>query len=179
LDAAIDIAKVLGDAAPGVNLLKAGIKKAKGKPAPRAAVTVRKAFDAYLKSVPEGNGDAAATPTSGRSGPSPEEALKMKELQNQLASLKREKEAALKQQKALSSVVAVAAGASSAACAGCAAAAACGGSSRCGSRSLTSVAFSGDGAITCRLAPFAFAGDDGRSISSTTGKAIGSTSASN
>ena len=114
LDAAIDIAKVLGDAAPGVNLLKAGIKKAKGKPAPRAAVTVRKAFDAYLKSVPEGNGDAAATPTSGRSGPSPEEALKMKELQNQLASLKREKEAALKQQKALSSVVAVAAGASSA-----------------------------------------------------------------
>jgi hypothetical protein len=92
LDSAIAIAAELGDGADGVDVLKKGIRKAKGKPAPRAAVAVRKCFDAYLKDVPEvGEGVSSASPSAIPSGPSPEDAKKLKELQNQLSALKKEK----------------------------------------------------------------------------------------
>ena len=109
LDNAIDISKELGDDAPGVKLLKAGIKKAKGKPGPRAAVAVRKAFDAYLKAVPEKDaadgetgGDTGVSSGNANAGPSPADARKMKELQDQLSQLKKDKDMAI-QQKATSS----------------------------------------------------------------------------
>eukprot|EP00946_MAST-07B_sp_MAST-7B-sp1_P001759 g1759.t1 len=102
LDCAEEVFRLIGNDAPGSDILKAAIRKAKKRPPARAAMAVRKAFDQYLVVVPDGTTPASSSSRTinGTSADAAaaqfKEVQQLKEQMEALQKKKREIEAAQK-----------------------------------------------------------------------------------